>query len=747
MKQLQFLLVNSLLLLAFTSQVHSQNSKLKRADKLFQNLAYLEAIELYDAYEKTNGGNFDLWKKQGYSYYFVGNTTKAEEVLRKCVDSTKASEEDYFYFAQALKQNGKYEESNLWMNKMYARKGSDFRAISFSKNANYFEEIQNKGAVFTIRKLKINSSYSDFGGYPDSKEEKIYFVSGNPVLKPVQSSWAWNLTPFLDLYTGSKTDSLEIIKPNRLKRDVNSNYHEGPLCFTSDGKQVYFTRNNLQRGKERRDTLGNQNLMLFLADIAADGSWTNIRELPFNSKMYSVGHPTLSLDNKTLYFVSDKPGGFGKTDLYSVAILGENAFGEIINLGSQINTEGSEMFPWIDKTGNFFFSSDGIIGLGGLDVFVIPSESKQIINVGMPVNSSKDDFSFIMLSDGKSGYFSSNRNDGETVGNDEIYSFNLLKPFISPLEIEIKLTAGINQQLVPGTIVVFKDTSGTILFSDTVDNSGLVRPQLASDYRGDVNISTANDELYPETITLSIPSDARKIEREIFLTKKEKFALFATVVDMNSKSPLDSVQVVITNRKTNEVLFAGTTDALGSCFKPMPGTQLGDQLSLQVNCQKEGYLPVSGTIDVVFDREVVVLSEKMNLNLVKLEKGMDLASLIDIKPIYFDLNKYNIRKDAAVELEKIIKVMNDYPTMVIELGSHTDCRSSYAYNEKLSDNRAKASAAYIQARITNPQRIYGKGYGEYKLKNDCACEGPVKSTCTEAEHQENRRTEFIILNF
>jgi outer membrane protein OmpA-like peptidoglycan-associated protein len=129
----------------------------------------------------------------------------------------------------------------------------------------------------------------------------------------------------------------------------------------------------------------------------------------------------------------------------------------------------------------------------------------------------------------------------------------------------------------------------------------------------------------------------------------------------------------------------------------------------------------------------------------KLDVGQDLATLIDIKPILFDLNKFNIRKDASVELEKIIKVMNQYPTMVIELGSHTDCRGSIASNTTLSDKRANASADYIKARISNPERINGKGYGESKLKVDCPCEGTVKSTCSEEEHQKNRRTEFIIL--
>ena len=130
---------------------------------------------------------------------------------------------------------------------------------------------------------------------------------------------------------------------------------------------------------------------------------------------------------------------------------------------------------------------------------------------------------------------------------------------------------------------------------------------------------------------------------------------------------------------------------------------------------------------------------------ITIDIGGDLSSVIDINPIYFDLDKSDIRPDAAIELDKIVKIMNENPTMRIELASHTDCRASKAYNQSLSDRRAKSSAAYIRQRITNPSRIYGKGYGESKLKNDCGCEGEVVSTCSEAEHQANRRTEFTIL--
>lgn len=745
MKIIQVISISFVFLLIATNHGLAQNWKIKKAEKLYTNLAYHEALPLFERAEKQDGGNFYLWNRIAYCNYFMGNSESSEMYLLKCADSAQMSADDYFYLAQSFKQNGKYLQSDSAMLKMHNIKGTDFRAVSFIENKNYFQEIQKKGSVFEIKNLKVNSAYPDFGGYPSADENSFYYVSGLPVSKPIQSTWSWNYTPFLDLYRGKRADSMEINQTVRLKKSVNSNYHEGPLCFSADGKTVFFTRNNLHRGKERRDSVGNQNLMLFVADVKGDGTWENIRELPFNSKSYSVGHPTLSVDNKTLYFVSDMPGGFGKTDIYSVSIEGNNTFGKVQNLGDWINTEGSEMFPWMDQKGNFFFSSDGFIGLGGLDVFVVLNGKKSIIPVGMPVNSSKDDFAFIMLSDGKTGYFSSNRTGGK--GSDDIYSFFLLKPFESPLEINLNILASKDEEFIPGTKIQLRDSLGNEIGTGVANENGKWTTVLQKEYQGKVTVTADNEHYYSEIATFDIPKGATKIEQAITLNPKEKFALQATVTNANTGTVIDSVLVKIEDLKSKTIIYEGYTNLDGICFQPMKEVKENDRFSLQVTCQKTGYLPVSAKINVLFDQEIVEIDKQMSLNLVPLEKGMDLASIIEIKPIYFDLNKYNIRPDAAVELEKIIKVMNDYPTMVIELGSHTDCRSSYAYNEKLSDNRAKASAAYIKARISNPERIYGKGYGEYKLKNDCACEGPVKSTCSEAEHQENRRTEFIIINF
>ena len=204
--------------------------------------------------------------------------------------------------------------------------------------------------------------------------------------------------------------------------------------------------------------------------------------------------------------------------------------------------------------------------------------------------------------------------------------------------------------------------------------------------------------------------------------------------------------VTITDKKSGAVVFEGKTSQAGDFSKALENVKLNETLNYTVTLKKEGYL--TKTVDfskLVTKLEVINIHENLDVSLTKIEVGSDLAKLVDVKPIYFDMSKYNIRKDAAVELDKIVKIMNEYPSMIIELGSHTDCRGTIQQNQTLSDNRAKASADYIKSKITNPERISGKGYGEAKLVSDCPCEGTVKSKCSEEEHQKNRRTEFIII--
>jgi outer membrane protein OmpA-like peptidoglycan-associated protein len=247
--------------------------------------------------------------------------------------------------------------------------------------------------------------------------------------------------------------------------------------------------------------------------------------------------------------------------------------------------------------------------------------------------------------------------------------------------------------------------------------------------------------------TKNLDSDITQVNGNVSLVKEASFSLYCLVTDAKSNLPLEDVKITITNSVTQNEFINRLTPKTGDVEKEIPDVAINDQLSYTIRLEKQGYL----TKVVTFNYQLVQtgkinVHETLDLTMDKVDVGLDLTTIIDINPIYFDLGKFTIRADAAIELDKIVKVMNDNPAMQIELGSHTDCRGSIASNEKLSDNRAKASADYIKQRISNPERINGKGFGESRLKVDCPCEGAVKSTCSEDEHQQNRRTEFVIIN-
>ena len=738
MKKILFIAV-----LFFTTMGFSQSGKLEKADKLYDKLAYASAAELYEELLKSEVDSPAMQSKLAYCYLQMGKIAESEKIYAEVIQTGANPTLDYYYYAQVLKQNGKYQESDKWMKKYHEIAKNDSRGIEFIENENYIQKIEKSGNKFIVKTLAINTENADFGGYGSGK--KAYFITNRADNPHVKNTWTWNNERFLDLYSADVLDDKELVNPKIHTKRVNTRFHEGPLCFSPDGKKVFFTRNNIAGGKERKDEKGIQNLKLYIADVIQEGIWLNEREFEYNSREYSVGHPSISADGKSLYFVSDMPGGLGGADIYRVDILENNAFGKPENLGPAVNTEGQDMFPWVNSENLLFFSSDGHVGLGGLDVFVaIPSSQHKygkILNVGKPVNSNRDDFAFIMDAASLSGYFSSNRDGGK--GGDDIYAYRLEKPFKASPAVKGKVFDRESKQVLVNSLVVLKDEGGSPIDSVYTDANGEYAFDL-EDGRT-YTIEPSAKDYFPQTAQLTAKQDNPEQTLDLGLEKDPGLMLSVLVTDKESGKPLEGVHVKITDRKNNREFADGTTTAPGDLTKALKDKKVGDSLTYTILLEKEGYISKTTTVSLVVEAAGIIrINQYADLSIGVAKVGTDLASLIDIKPIYFDLGKYFIRADAATELDKIVKVMNEYPAMVVELGSHTDCRSSKAFNLKLSDKRAKASAAYIKARITNPERIYGKGYGESRLKNGCACEGAVKSTCSEAEHQENRRTEFII---
>jgi outer membrane protein OmpA-like peptidoglycan-associated protein len=711
----------------------AQTDKTKKGSSDYERLSYSKAISKLEPYPKKTT---EVKRELAESYYFTGNISKAESYYLDIVTASDAKAEDYYRYSAILRMNGKYAESEKWITQFGQKKASDSRVAEYLLNPMAEKQLLKDEGRFEVMNLDINSSQQDFG--PAYLNNKLAFASSREGVKPIERRWNGNGLPFLDIYVGTIEEKGQISNPVSLTNRINKKYHEGPATFSEDGTQMIFTRNNYKE----KAVDGSVNLQLFSANLV-NGKWINEQPLPFNNKEYSVGHPSLSPDGNTLYFASNMPGGVGGTDIYKSVKQVNGNWSAPENLGEEINTEGNEMFPFYHSSGILFFASDGHVGLGGLDIFLAQKKQngwEEIKNLGVPVNTNKDDFSFILDKQMKSGYFSSNRDGGK--GDDDIYAFNLLKPFSSGKTIK-GIAKDKQGTRLSGLVIKLTDEAGKEIATTTTGNDGSYSFPADADK---VYKLIGSKESYINGVTdASTKGKDDIVTADIILEKDSGLSLYGIIKEKGSSIALEKVKIKLINNKTRveEKIVTGPT---GDFRKPLTENKLNDRISFNLIMEKEGYLTKTVTYEKLLDKNGQYnIFENIDVALDKVTLGTDLAKLIDIRPILFDLGKYLIRSDASIELDKIVKVMNENPTMVIALGSHTDCRGSSANNEKLSDVRAKASAEYIKARITNPERISGKGYGESQLKNGCACEGAIKSNCSEAEHQENRRTEFIIV--
>lgn len=633
------LVYSTLLIAGLLQQGYSQKAQVEAANKKYDSYAYVDAIATYERVAEKGYKDEKMFQKLGNAYYFNAELPKAAKWYGELFAMNKNQEAEYYYrYAQSLKSIGKYDKANEMMDEFNKKSANDNRAKLYAANKNYLSEIKDNSGRFTIADAGINSETSDYGSTLFGN--KLVFASART--EGGSKKFSQTNEAFLDLYSADILANGKLDTPKQFGgKEINSKFHESSPVFTKDGKTVYFTRNNFLDGKKGKDANKTMLLKLYKATLTGD-AWDNVTELPFNSNNYSVAHPALSPDNKTLYFASDMPGTVGQSDLFKVAIKADGSFGTPVNLGKTINTEGRESFPFVSEDNKLYFSSDGRPGLGGFDIFEtkIAQDGSfgTVENVGKPVNSSQDDFAYIVDAKGN-GFFTSNRPGGK--GSDDIY----------------KLTEIICNQAVEGVITDVE--SGAIL--------------------ANVKVSLFNEkfELLKETT-----SDA-KGHYSFEAVCGQKYYVRAEVADYVTKE-----SNVITG-KTN-----GTTD-------------------LPIALEKSGC-------------KVII--------------GGDLAKCFGIKVIYFALNKADITKDAAFELEKILDVMKQNPKMKIDVRSHTDSRQTAKYNEVLSEKRAKSTIDWLVKNGVDAARLTGKGYGESQLVNKCT-DGVQ---CTEDEHQVNRRSEFIV---
>lgn len=618
----------------FTSGISlAQKVKISSAVKKYEKLSYVASRnDLLELANKEDASP-EVIEKLANTFYFNSEMDDAAKWYKKLVNlNPQTNPENYFRYAQALKAKNNYKEADEALRTFATLRPDDSRGVKFLNNTDYLEVIETMSQDYMLENLDINTAFSDFGA--SLYNDNLIFASSRDEDEKIYS---WNAQPFLDLFELDSEGNVQ-----EVAGDINTKYHESSTAFTKDGTTVYFTRNNYYNGRFKKNSENTHALKIYKATLV-DGKWTDIVSMPFNNDEYSVAHPTLSVDEKKLYFASDMPGTKGMSDIFVVDINEDGTYGTPLNLGSKINTEGRENFPYVSDKGILYFSSDGHIGLGGLDVFKIKADniSDDILkNVGKPINSSKDDFALIINESSRKGYISSNRDGGK--GDDDIYSFEI--PDCEYI-IEGTVVDKRTNKILANTEVTLKDENNNVLESIKSDDKGAFQFNLSC-----------------------------KEQTYIVEAQKEKYEDDFTDFTVDTKA------------KNSKLKLALEPSAAGI--------------------------------------------------------GTDLALLLNLNPIYFDYDKSFIRPDAEIELAKVIKYMQEYPSVKIDVRSHTDSRGRDAYNLALSERRNKSTKEYIINKGgISTDRISGNGYGETRLTNRCF--NGVK--CSKEEHQANRRSEFIVV--
>ena len=611
----------------------------KRGDYFFSKFSYAKAITEYE--KMVEGGLNSEYAHQQLAecYLLIRDYKKSIPHFKVVINNATLPSDYYFKYAMALHANGDQEESAKWLKKYKKFNKNDSRVNKFLKDGNLASVVFNSRQRYEVEPVTFNSTESDFGTF--SRAGDLYFASSRRDAV-TGDTYGWNNEPWLDLFVVQGDN--EMSTPTRLKGNVNTKFHESSLVFSTDYKNdtiIYFTRNNFFDKKEGYGAFDEINLKIYSAK-KIDDDWIEDRSLRVNSDYYSTGHPSVSPDRKLLYFTSDRPGGYGGTDIYYSEIHDRGGVGAPVNAGPIVNTEGNEMFPFINEEGKLFFSSDGHVGFGQMDIFsAISNEAGEIvdiINLGTPINSSSDDFAYYGLPNGLDGYLSSNREGG--VGADDIYKFR----FTPALDVEGFVMDGANEQ------------------------------------------------------------------------------------------PLDSVHIKLFDQKTNTLVAETTTDEKGYYRLPINRkTAYMIEAVRKTHPHKTVFFNTSGTPN----------NQKMIRQDIVLEPILDLKLLANLKKIYFDFNKSDIRPDAAMELDKVVKVMTKtYPDMIIKLEAHTDPVGSHAYNDELSERRAKSTYEYLITHGISEDRIVSyKGFGKRMTINNCTS----KQDCSPDELELNRRTEFPII--
>lgn len=690
----------------------------------YNNMAYSKAVVCYE--KVADDMKFPRAKYMlADCYRLMNNKEKFEYWYRQIAQSPQSRDSNKLYFARILIDNGKYAEAEKLLKKYLKKTPGDSSAGNMLSTLDTMQNYFVDSAAYSIKLLDINSPSASSFGAAWYKNGIIFSSEIQPGKKYKKCDWTGR--PYLDLYYASLSSDGALRKPEKLNGTINRDYHEGPATFNNKGNVMYFTSGLYAKKNKPGNNMDGVNIIRIYKAVKVNGEWTNIKEVPLlNNDLYSVGHPALSPDDKKLYFISDMEGGFGGTDIY-VSKWKDGSWGVPENLGPVINTPGNEMFPYIADDGTLYFSSNGLGGMGGMDLFASVFSNNSWTfprNLGYPLNSFGDDIGLIINRANKGGFFSSNRESPS--GIDYLYSFEKPDPVFLVNGVALNKETG--KPLGGVTVELFG--SGQFLQKITTDSSGRFSFPLVmgSDYSVVAKNSFSADDAEFST--------KNKKHSETFFATLELydpvFTLRGIVVEKETGMALPGVNVRLLEPGQENSRKEIITDVSGNfSFALEAGA------SYTASASKENYFARSADVSTAHKSRSEDIFVRLEIDRIMLNKP------IRVDNIHYDYNKWFIRNDAKPELEKLVKLMEDNPAIQIELSSHCDSRGSDQHNMRLSQKRAEAAVDYIVSRGISIRRITAKGYGESKLLNKCS----NNVACPEADHQFNRRTEFTVTGF
>ncbi|MDA7803750.1 OmpA family protein [Crocinitomix sp.] len=718
-----------------SDNLHAQksiNGLLNDAKKQRANLNYPQSIKLYKesliiapANSRALEGLVEIYLYQ-YEIYDSAEVYILERMHNMSADTNAMIFYDY---ANCLRLQERHEEAieeYLYFKQNYLSKNKySYLAQELNDNmtscryAVKNQSIINDNVTFTVQNMDF------FINSVDSEYTPVYIEEDNLLLYNAR---------YKDFETEEVTADnkyYENIYYFDLNESVASSYNPG---IKQDNHHAVVSR----RPNSNEILVFYQN-KIWLASLKQE-RLNKIKALPEGlNKFYFQPHGVFSEDGRTLIFsaMTRPEVEGGDLNIYVSYMAKDSSWTAPQPISPLINTSKNEDSPFLSTDAKtLYFSSKGHNSSGGYDFYkseFVKGEWTYPENLGYPMNSAGDDIYLSFTKDGKSGFFSSNRKGG--FGGMDIYSFQIDQKTILGVARDKK-----GNVLPDVTITLINEADGTERYT-TTDQNGKYEFQVDTDL--DFKLLGEKAAYFDGYATTSTFTSEQSISVDLQLEKDPGISIYALVTDKSLGTAIDSVKMAIIDNMTGTTETVLTTTN-GDYRKALADKKLNDRGSFNFTFEKAGYLTKTVTYNTSFDKEGIYnVHEDLDITLEKIEVGKDLSDYIDISPIYFDVSKSDIRTDAAVELDKIVKVMNENPEMTIELGTHTDSRVSASANLALSEKRAQASANYIKERISNPERIFGKGFGESRLVNGCS--DGVK--CTEEQHQENRRTEFIITRF